>query len=466
MSGAAAERGSVLVIDDDAAFRFALRKALGRLGYAVREAGSGEEALGMLGSGDPPDAALLDLRMGSVGGLDVLRRSQGTPTRIVVLTGHGTVNAAVEAMKLGAYSFLEKPVDADVLAPTLDQAIREMQGVQAGAEEFAPPLVGVSDAMDQIRRFVAQVGPTDATVAIYGETGTGKEVVARRLHVVSARADGPFVALNAATVPRELFESELFGHKKGAFTGASADRRGLFREADGGTLFIDELAELPLDSQAKLLRALETRRVRPVGDGREVPVDVRIVAATNRDLWREVKEGRFREDLYFRLQVFPIVLPPLRERREDIVPLAEHLLARLGSPPRRLEDGAERALAGHDWPGNVRELLNVLRRASLFATGELIDGPLVRRMLAASIFAAGIGPSAEDPASAPTVERERVRVDTSVDGPLALAEVERRHIERTLAQHGGNITHAAAALEIDRRTLQRKLRAYGVAGDE
>ncbi|MBZ0117805.1 MAG: sigma-54 dependent transcriptional regulator, partial [Sandaracinaceae bacterium] len=359
------------------------------------------------------------------------------------------VEAAVEAMKLGAFSFLEKPVDAELLAPLLARAIADGRGGRDA--DFAPPLVGASEAMQEVRRFVEPVGPTDATVAVLGETGTGKEVVARQLHLASPRAGKPFVALNAACVPRELFESELFGHRKGSFTGATSDRVGLFRDADTGTLFVDEVAELPLDSQAKLLRAIETRRVRGIGEAREVAVDVRIVAATNRDLWLEVREGRFREDLYFRLSVFPIMLPPLRARMEDVVPLAEHLLARLGGPPRTLTEDAESALCTHDWPGNVRELLNVLRRASLFATEDTIDGGLVRKMLAASLFA--------QPAA-------RAHAPAQAEAPLSLAELERRHIESTLRQMGGNITKTASSLGIDRRTLQRKLRTYGLEAEE
>ena len=466
MSGTVSEvdegKGRVLVIDDDHSFRFAMRKALRRLGYEVDEAPGGEAALGALNASAPPDAALLDLRMGDLDGLDVLRRSSGTTTRIVVLTGHGTVAAAVEAMKLGAFSFLEKPVDADLLAPLLNQAIAESRGQRSGDAEFAPPLIGVSDAMEQVRGFIAQVGPTDATVAVYGETGTGKEVVARRVHLASPRGAGPFVALNAATVPRDLFESELFGHRKGAFTGATGERAGLFRDADGGTLFIDELAELPLESQAKLLRALETKMIRPVGGTSEIAVDVRIIAATNRHLWTEVREGRFREDLYFRLQVFPIVLPPLRDRPEDVVPLANHLLSRLGGPEHELAADAKEALMAHDWPGNVRELLNVLRRASLFAAGRLIDGALVRRMLAASVFAQPGGRPRRSEAPSPAAPSR----PPPADADLSLAEMERKHIERTLARQGGNITKAASALGIDRRTLQRKLRSYGMSSDE
>lgn len=446
--------GRVLIIDDDAAFRYAIRKALRRATFEVSEASGGEEALGQLKGASPPDAALLDLKMNGIGGLEVLRRRGGAPTRIIVLTGHGTVQAAVEAMRLGAFSFLEKPVDADVLAPLLRQAVSEARAARGSAEgDLVPPLVGVGQAMEEVRQFVARVAPTDETVAVYGETGTGKEVVARHIHLASARSGGPFVALNAACVPKDLFESELFGHRKGAFTGATSDRAGLFREATGGTLFIDEVAELPVDSQAKLLRALEARRIRPVGESKEVPVDARIVAATNRDLWQEVQGGRFREDLYFRLQVFPIVVPPLRHHPEDILPLALHLLERIGGKARRLADDAEKQLVAYGWPGNVRELLNVLRRASLFAEGEWIDGALVRRMIAASVFAhagslgdGGATPRPGDPAP----------------GARSLAEVEKAHIQRVLAQMQGNVTHAAQALGIDRRTLQRKLRSYGL----
>jgi len=271
--------------------------------------------------------------------------------------------------------------------------------------------------------------------------------VARHIHDASSRSEKPFVAMNAACVPRELFESELFGHKRGSFTGATSDRQGLFREADGGTLFIDELAELPVELQAKLLRALETRKVRPVGESSEFDVDVRILAATNRDLWAEVRAGRFREDLYFRLQVFPIVIAPLRERREDIRPLAQHLLGRLGAASIELDDAAWTALEEYHWPGNVRELLNVLRRAALFAEGNVIGGELARKMVAASIF----GHVGSTKAPAPTT--------------TSLADVERNHIETVLRSLDGNVTKAATALGIDRRTLQRKLKTYGMSDE-
>jgi len=437
----------VLVIDDDAAFRFAMVKALSRLGFDVDQADGGEAALEVLNGPEPPEAALLDLKMAGLDGLGVLRRCPGTSTRIIVLTGHGSIEAAVDAMKLGAFSFLEKPVDAELLAPLLRQAAAERRRDRGNrVAAFVPPFVGVSDAIEEVRRFIQRAGPSDETVALYGETGTGKEVVARHLHLASPRADGPFVALNAACVPRELFESELFGHKKGAFTGAGADHRGLFVEATGGSLFIDEVAELPPDCQAKLLRALESRVVRPVGAAREVPVDVRIIAATNRNLWTEVQRGAFREDLFFRLQVLPIVLPPLRELPEDIMPIARHLLERIERGDVRITDEAREAMESYDWPGNVRELLNVLRRACLFADGPEIDATLMRRMLAASVFSQA---------------RPAARVALEAPATTNLAELERAHIQRVLTEMDGNVTRAASALGIDRRTLQRKLKAFG-----
>jgi DNA-binding NtrC family response regulator len=440
--------GSVLIIDDDAAFRFAMAKALRRGGHEVSEASSGEAAVEVLCNSSPPDVALLDLKMKGIGGLEVLRRCGSTPTSVIVLTGHGTVKAAVEAMQLGAFSFLEKPVDADMLRPLLEQALVERNRPAGGDLAQAPPLIGASAAMEDIREFVRTVAPTDETVLVFGETGTGKEVVARQIHAQSNRATGPFVAMNAACVPRELFESELFGHKRGSFTGAQSDRDGLFREAEGGTLFIDELAELPLESQAKLLRSIETKTIRPIGESGEVEVDVRIVTATNRDLWAETQAGRFREDLYFRLQVFPVLIGPLRERVDDIDPLAAHLLARLGKVDVSLRDEALAALREYDWPGNVRELLNVLRRASLFAISNNVDAELVRRMIAASVFG-----NARESAPPPTPDEA---------SRASLADVERTHIERVLREKEGNITKAAAALGIDRRTLQRKLRSYGI----
>ncbi|MDH5671109.1 MAG: sigma-54 dependent transcriptional regulator [Myxococcales bacterium] len=449
----------VLVVDDDASFRFALSKALSRHGFEVAQAESGEAALRALERGSEPDAIVLDLRMGGLDGFEVLRRIANRQSRTVVLTGHGSVGAAVEAMKLGAFSFLEKPVDAELLAPLLRQAAAESRAARRGPQTQAPPLVGEGPALRELREFVARAASSDETVALYGETGTGKEVVARQLHAHSPRAQGPFVALNAACVQRELFESELFGHRRGAFTGATSNHEGLFVAAQGGSLFIDEIAELPQDTQAKLLRALENGTIRPLGTTREVEVDVRIIAATNRDLWAEVGVGNFREDLYFRLQVLPLLLPPLRDRLEDLRPLCQHLLERIGQADKRITEAAFGLMLAHDWPGNVRELLNVLRRATLFAEGSEIDEALMRRMLLASLSG-----HREVQTRAPAAALQQ---DAQAEAATRrLADVERAHIEQVLRQMDGNITRAASALGIDRRTLQRKLKAFGLAGQD
>ncbi|MGB0679062.1 MAG: sigma-54-dependent transcriptional regulator [Polyangiales bacterium] len=452
-------RALVLVVDDEATFRFAMHKALSRLDYNVEEAGSGEEALVRLRKKPAPDVVLLDIQMQGIDGLEVLRRRGHLASQFIVLTGHGSVGAAVEAMRLGALSFLEKPIDAEVLAPLLRQATHESHRKRDGQDPGdgqGPALVGASHGMAEVKEFLARVAPTDETVAIFGETGTGKEVVARYLHGLSPRRGRPFIAFNAACVPHELFESELFGHKKGAFTGANTDRLGLFRDAEDGTLFIDEVGELPLDSQAKMLRALEARAIRPVGDSRELPVQARIVVATNRDLWQLVQRGRFREDLYFRLQVFPVVLPPLRDRLDDIPALAHTLLARLGDRSLHLASDAVSALQHYHWPGNVRELLNVLRRAALFAHDGQIDAELVQRMVAASVFGQPEPSTVRTSSSKPPPQAHLPQAISS------LAEVERAHITHVLQDMQGNITRAAVALGIDRRTLQRKLKAYGI----
>jgi len=439
-------RPTILVADDDQAFRTAMRKALGRMGYPVNEAGSGAEAEEALRAGTS-DVALLDLQLGDLDGLEVLRRSRGSRTRVVVVTGHGTIPAAVEALRLGAVNFVQKPVDAAALAPLLDDAFAPRP-----PERTDHGIVGTSPAIERVRALIARAGPTEETVLVAGESGTGKELVARALHACSPRAERPFVAFNCAQAHRDLFDAELFGHVRGAFTGANQDRPGLFREAEGGTLFLDEIGELPEGAQAKLLRALETRSVRPVGGTREVPVDVRIVAATNRDLAEEVRAGRFREDLFYRLHVLAIGLPPLRQRREDVIAIARSLLARGAPDGRALDLDAEAiaALERYDWPGNVRELANVLKRASIFCAGTRLTGADVREAIGASIFN---HPEARAAArAAPAAE---------VGNETTLAELERRHILETFERMGGNVTRVAQALGIDRRTLQRKLKAYG-----
>jgi len=445
----------ILVADDDRAFRLAMTKALGRMGYQALEASNGQEAIEALTAGTA-DVALLDLQLGDMDGLEVLRRAGRTRTRVIVVTGHGSIAAAVEAMRLGAVHFVQKPIDAPSLVPYLRDALVEEAPAAADEEDLG--LVGSSAALRRVRELVRKAGPTDETVLVTGESGVGKELVARALHETSPRAKKPFVAINCAQAHRDLFDAELFGYVKGAFTGATQDRAGLFREANGGTLFLDEVGELPLEAQAKLLRVLETGTVRPVGGVREEPVDVRVLAATNRNLAEAAREGKFREDLLYRLHVLSIEIPPLRERREDIAPIALALVRRLGRERNRelrLDPTAIQELERYDWPGNVRELQNVLKRAAIFSSTGVIGPSEIREAIGSSIFG---HPEARATRAAPPPRPAE---------ELTLAELEKRHILETFDRLEGNVTRTAQALGIDRRTLQRKLRAYGrEAGDE
>jgi DNA-binding NtrC family response regulator len=471
-------RGRVLFIDDDATFCRAMAKALGRKGWEVQELHGGGPAIAALSDeACTADVAVLDLQMPDVSGMQVLRRTPRRRCPVVVLTGHGTVPDAVEAMRLGAFSFLLKPIDADELVPVLRQAL---DAERATREQ----LVGDSATMRQLRQVLESCAPSSDPVLLYGETGTGKEVAATYLHERSRRS-GPLLAINLACLPRELVESELFGHARGAFTGADRRKRGLFAEAGQGTLFLDEISELPLDLQPKLLRVLETRSFRPVGETREQPLQARLVCATNRDLRALTRQGSFREDLYYRLAVLPIELPPLRVHPEDIVPIAEHWLHKIDTqnppnpalplaPSLRFSEDARRALGEHDYPGNVRELVNIVRRVVLFArhgqgqtpaeaqgqAAGVIPGSLVRRMLAEDPFRT-LRPEGGNTSFLVTPASGLVGSAAVRAGPLSLRELEIQHIERLLREHK-NITTVAKLLEIDRRTLQRKLRSLGI----
>ncbi|MCC6487893.1 MAG: sigma-54-dependent Fis family transcriptional regulator [Candidatus Hydrogenedentes bacterium] len=430
-------RPLIAVVDDDAAQRQLLANALERAGYEVRLCPNGEEAL--LAA---PECALmlLDVRMPGMSGLEVLThvKRQLPALPVILLTAFIDVRDAVAAIKTGALDYLEKPVDLDELIAAVDDALGTSgRPTDTGTVELPGNVVAESPAMRTVFAQAARVAPSGATVLILGESGTGKQVMAEFIHARSPRAAMPLVNVNCAALPEHLVESELFGHEKGAFTGADAQRRGRFEEASGGTIFLDEIGELPLTLQPKLLHVLESGRFRRVGGSDELQVDVRVIAATNRNLQDDVKSGAFREDLYFRLNVFALTLPPLRERRDDVLPLAEVLLR---DRKRNLAPATERALMAYDWPGNVRELRNALERASLMASGTLI-------------LPTDLPPQVQE---AKLMEQPgRVLVGD-------MQEIQRRAILEALEKTGGNKTRAAALLNISRRNLIYKLREYGV----
>src|SRR6266404_2612931 len=357
---------TILIIDDDAALREGLAETLTDLGHTPRMASSGREGLAALS--DEVDAILLDLRMpGGIDGIEALRRirSHRDAPPVVVLTAFASAENTIEAMRLGAFDHLTKPIGRDELKALLQRLPSRTGPVRNAPESSNGTLIGSSETMRRVQKAIGLAADSDAIVIILGETGTGKELVARALHVHSRRKDNPFIAVNCAAIPQDLLESELFGHLKGSFTGAANDRTGAFRDAGNGTLFLDEIGDMPLAMQAKILRALQDQTVTPVG-GKPVRSLARVIAATHRDLSKLVASGQFREDLYYRLNVLPIAIPPLRERRSDITPLAEHFLAlscSAGRPHKQLSPAAADKLCGYHWPGNVRELRNVIERA-------------------------------------------------------------------------------------------------------
>jgi DNA-binding NtrC family response regulator len=439
---------TILIVDDDAALRRAVSTALGDLGHHAAEAQDGEAALAWLVR-NAADAVLLDLRMPGMDGLEALRRIRARPDAppVAVLTAVPTSDNTIEAMRLGAADHLTKPIGREGLRALLE---RMLPPPEAMARTSEPPvaggdLVGSSAGMRDVQKGIGLLADSDATVLLLGETGTGKEVVARAIHRHGRRAKAPFVAVNCAAIPVELLESLLFGHVRGAFTGAVADRVGSIREAQGGTLFLDEIGDMDLAMQAKLLRVLQERVVIPVG-GRPVPVDVRVIAATHRDLRQAVHDGRFREDLYYRLGVVPLSLPPLRERLADIVPLAEHFLAQAANrvAAKQLTPEAAARLLSHPWPGNVRELRNAMERVAT----------MVRRLMIVAadldfLGMASAGGASESGWLAGTL-------------PEAVARIEIEMIRRALAASGGNRAQAAERLGIRRQLLYQKLARYGL----
>ena len=463
----------VLIVDDELNIRRVLAAMLAREGYDVTTAADGEQALAVLNK-TPVHVVVSDLVMPRMGGLELLQRisAEFPDVPVIVITAHGTVDSAVQALKAGAFDYITKPFEQAELKKVIAKASRaheiERQNVHGPARAGEkPPLVGHSASMRQIHDMVSKVADSPSTVLITGESGTGKELIARELHLGSSRRDKALIKVNCAAIPKDLVESELFGYEKGAFTGAVGSKPGRFELADEGTLFLDEIGEIPVEMQVKLLRALQESEFERVGGIKTIRVDVRLIAATNRDLKALIADGRFREDLFYRLAVVPISLPPLRERKEDIPLLTEHFIAkynqRLGKRVERVDDDAMQMLLHYSWPGNIRELENLMERSVLFADGPVILGSslpdaLQERALGPPIPIAAVGPLGAIAAPSGASMKEIVR--------HAQAELERELIARALDETGGNVTRAAKRLQISRKSLQVKMKELGLRGGE
>ncbi len=447
---------SILIVDDEPGVRSALSGVLEDEGYEVEAVDSGEAALERL-LRQTFDVVVLDVWLPGMDGLATLARmrERQVETQVVIISGHGNIESAVRAIKMGAFDFVEKPLSLEKTVLVVRNALRqrhleaENQALRARVET-QHTMVGESYAMQQLREQVRMAAPTNGRVLIFGENGTGKELVARNIHELSRRRTGPFVEVNCAAIPEELIESELFGHVRGAFTGAVADRRGKFELAHGGTIFLDEIADMSLKTQAKVLRVLQEQVLTAVGGSRDTRVDARVLAATNKDLTQEIRGGRFREDLYFRLNVVPIFVPPLRDRQEDIALLAEHFMAVLareyGRRPKAFERDAVTALQQYAWPGNVRELRNVVERLMIMVPGDRITS----RDLSFLETSAPTSPDSTRPASIAPLHDAR-------------DQFERDYILRALAQQQGNISRTADLLGVERSNLYRKMKAFGIA---
>jgi two-component system nitrogen regulation response regulator NtrX len=445
----------VLIVDDEPGIRQALKQVLEYEGMTIRTAGSGGEAITVYPE-FRPHLTFLDVKMAGIDGLETLGRLRELDPHavVVMISGHGTVQTAVEATQKGAFDFLEKPLDTDRLLVTVRNAVRhvELTGENERLRETVASrhrMVGDAPALREVRELIAKVGPTAARVLVTGENGSGKELVARALHDASPRRARPFVELNCAAIPGELIESELFGHMKGSFTGAIADRAGKFEQADGGTLFLDEVGDMSLAAQAKLLRVLQEGVVTRIGGSKSVQVDVRVLAATNKDLRLEIEEGRFREDLLYRLNVVEIRVPALRERLEDVPRLVEYfaeaIAASAGVPLRRFGDDALERLMRRPWPGNVRELRNAVERLLILGSGKVIGAADVERLIPASEG----GEEAISPAAPLTFEGFK-------------QEAEKSFLVQKLREHDWNVSETARALKMPRSNLYKKIERYGL----
>jgi two-component system nitrogen regulation response regulator NtrX len=448
---------TILIVDDEPGVRSALGGVLRDEGYEVEAVDSGEACLERLVR-RTYDVVVLDVWLPGIDGLATLQRlkERQVDAQIVLISGHGNIESAVRAIKLGAFDFVEKPLSLEKTVLVVRNALRqrhleaENRALRAHVDKRLT-MVGDSYAMVQLREQVAMAAPTNGRVLIYGENGTGKELVARSIHTLSRRRNGPFVEVNCAAIPEELIESELFGHVRGAFTGAVADRQGKFEAADGGTIFLDEIGDMSLKTQAKVLRALQEQVVEPVGSTQRIQVDVRVLAATNKDLPAAIRAGQFREDLYFRLNVIPIFVPPLRARQSDIPLLAGHFMAgfarEYGRRPKTLDAEATRELQAYEWPGNVRELRNLIERLMIMVPGETIGGSdlgFLRRN--------GMGGPSGAAEEEPLVPLHQAR-----------DRFEQQYILRALARQQGNMSRTAEVLGVERSNLYRKMRGFGMA---
>ncbi|MDR4465770.1 MAG: sigma-54 dependent transcriptional regulator [Nitrospira sp.] len=454
---------SILIVDDEDAIRTSLRSILEDEGYDVAVAATGAEALKIYGT-DPPDLMILDIWMPEMDGLETLRRvKEFVPhTQVMMISGHGSIETAVKAIKLGAYDYIEKPLSLENVTLRVKHALEQYRLAQENRslrtkvqQKFE--LVGHSPAMQRLRELIQTAGPTNSRVLIGGENGTGKELVARAIHLHSTRSDHPFVAVNCAAIPETLIESELFGHEKGSFTGATSMKRGQFEQADGGTLFLDEIGDMSLSTQAKVLRALQEQQFTRVGGTKLMKVDVRVLAASNKDLEKEIAKGQFREDLFYRLNVVPIVVPPLRERREDIPALVQHFMkAHAEEQGLRMKEVSPEAMAvlqQYDWPGNIRELRNLIERLMIMVPGYIIEGSQAVMSLQGRTTGPG---SVAAPATSPLLAKS---YDSLRDARNAF---EKEYISRKLREHHWNISRTAEDLKIERSHLHRKIKLLDV----
>jgi two-component system nitrogen regulation response regulator NtrX len=450
-------KASILIVDDEAGVRSSLSAVLREEGYEVDAVASGEACLDRAAR-QPYDVMLLDVWLPGIDGLTTLSRlrERGCDSEVVIISGHGNIESAVRAIKLGAFDFVEKPLSLDKTAVAVRNALRqrrleaENQALRAAHVDKPLVMVGESFVMQRLRDQVAMAAPTHGRVLIFGENGTGKELVARTIHGLSRRRGAAFVEVNCAAIPEELIESELFGHVKGAFTGAVGDRQGKFELADGGTIFLDEVGDMSLKTQAKVLRVLQEQVVDRVGGSSSRRVDVRVVAATNKDLTHEIRGGRFREDLFFRLNVIPIFVPPLRDRDEDIPPLVEHFMTEFareyGRRSKRVAAAAMTVLQRAPWPGNVRELRNVVERLVIMVPGDCIEVDHL-----AFLDGSGAAPADDAIGSGSVVSLQEAR-----------ERFERDYILQVLERQSGNISRTAEALGVERSNLYRKMRSFGI----